>query len=165
MGRERIASGQSYEATYNRTNPLQKFKFLVEIDNFSKSGFQKCSGLEKKVNVVEYRDGGDNNSKRKELGWVDYPNITLSRGMSRDKDMAVWADQCMNINGITCEADIAKRDISIILQTPNGKPARQWEVYDCMICDYKFDDLDAESDDFLIESMEIANEGWEEISI
>lgn len=163
--RERIASGQSYETSYNRTNPLQKFKFLIEIDGFVKSGFQKCTGLEKKVNVVEYRDGGDNNSKRKEPGWTDYPNITLSRGMSRDMDMANWADQCMNINGVTCEADIAKRDISIILQTPNAKPARQWEVYDCMVCNYKFDDFDAESDDFLIESMEIAHEGWEEISI
>lgn len=159
-----VASGQTY-STISRTNPLQKFKFLVEIDQFTKSGFQKVSGLEKKVNTVEYRDGGDNNSKRKEPGWVDFPAITCERGMSQDKDMATWANQSMNIDGVTSTADDAKRDISIILQTPDGVSARQWNVYSAFVSDYKFDDLDATSDDFVIESMEITHEGWEEVDL
>lgn len=159
------ASGQSYNVGVGRTNPLQKFKFRIEIDDFSKVGFQKCTGLEKKVNVVEYRDGGDNNSKRKEPGWVDYPNITCERGMSQDKDMANWANQCMNLDGVVSTSDGAKRDITIVLQTPNGVAVRQWQVYNAFVVDYKFDDFDATSDDFIIESMELAHEGWEEVEV
>ena len=65
-----VVSGQTF-TDGTRKNPYQKFNFLVEIDDFAKAGFRTCSGLEKKVNVVEYRDGGDNNSKRKEPGWTD----------------------------------------------------------------------------------------------
>lgn len=158
------ASGQSFDDA-RRKNPYQKYNFIVDIDDFAKAGFQTVSGLEKKVNVVEYRDGGDYNSKRKEPGWVDYPNITLARGMSDDKDMKDWANKTMNIDGENVASLDAKKDLTITLQDGGHNAVRKWNVYDAFVVDYKFDDLDAESDDFLIETMELAHEGWEEVSI
>lgn len=159
------ASGQSFAQGNNRKNPYQKFNFLVDIDDFGKSGFQTCTGLEKSVNVVEYRDGGDHNSKRKEPGWVNYPNITLGRGMSDDQDMKDWANKSMNIDGETISSADMKRDLTITLQDPSHTARRKWEVYDAFVVNYKFDDLDSESDDFLIETIELAHEGWKEVSV
>lgn len=160
-----VASGQTFSSSSGRKNPYQKFNFLVEIDNFAKAGFQSVTGLEKKVNVVEYRDGGDNNSKRKEPGWTDYPNITLARGMSDDKDLMTWANESMNLDGVSATSTQAKRDMTITLNDARQVGVRRWQVYDAFVVSYKFDDLDATSDDFLIETIEVAHEGWEEVSI
>lgn len=157
-------SGQTFKDG-SRRNPYQKYNFLVEIDGFAKAGFRKCTGLEKKVNVVEYRDGGDNNSKRKEPGWVDFPNITLERGMSQDTDMHTWSLESMNLDGLSKTASQIKRDLTITLNDPRQEAVRRWNLYECWVVSYKFDDLDADSDDFIIESIEIAHEGWEEVRI
>lgn len=159
-----VSSGQTFTDS-SRKNPYQKFNYLVEIDGFAKAGFRKCTGLEKKVNVVEYRDGGDNNSKRKEPGWTDFPNITLERGMSQDKDMSTWANDSMNLDGVAKTSAQAKRDITITLNDARQVPVRRWQVYEAFVVNYKFDDFDADSDDFVIESMEVAHEGWEEVAI
>lgn len=159
-----VTSGQTFTDS-TRKNPYQKFNFLVEIDDFAKAGFRTVSGLEKKVNVVEYRDGGDNNSKRKEPGWTDYPNITLTRGMSQDKDLITWANESMNLDGVKATAVQTKRDLTITLNDARQEPVRRWNVYEAFVVSYKFDDLDADSDDFLIETIELAHEGWEEVSI
>lgn len=159
-----ITSGQTF-TDGSRKNPYLNFNFLVEIDDFAKAGFNKCSGLEKKVNTVEYRDGGDNNSKRKEPSWVDFPPITLSRGMSQDKDLINWANKTMNLDGAWSTSVIAKRDMTITLHDAKHDPVRRWNVYECFVSNYKFGDFDAESDDYMIETVEITHEGWEEISV
>lgn len=159
-----VTSGQTFIDS-TRKNPYQKFNFLVEIDDFAKAGFKTVSGLEKKVNVVEYRDGGDNNSKRKEPGWTDYPNITLTRGMSQDKDLITWANESMNLDGVKKTAVQTKRDLTITLNDARQVPVRRWNVYEAFVASYKFDDLDADSDDFIIETIELAHEGWEEVDI
>lgn len=159
-----VASGQTFKDK-SRVNPYQKFNFLVNIDGFAKAGFKTCTGLEKKVNVVEYRDGGDNNSKRKEPGWVDFPAITLSRGMSQDKDLITWANESMNLDGVKKTSVQAKRDITITLNDARQVGVRKWEVYDAFVSSYKFDDFDADSDDFLIETLEVTHEGWQEVKI
>lgn len=159
-----VVSGQTFtDAT--RKNPYQKFNFLVEIDDFFKAGFKTVSGLEKKVNVVDYRDGGDNNSKRKEPGWTDFPNITLTRGMSQDKDFIKWANESMNLDGVKKTSAQIKRDLTITLNDARQEAVRRWNVYEAFVVSYKFDDFDATSDDFVIETLEIAHEGWEEVAI
>lgn len=159
-----VTSGQTFTDS-TRKNPYQKFNFLVEIDDFAKAGFKTVSGLEKKVNVVEYRDGGDNNSKRKEPGWTDYPNITLTRGMSQDKDLITWANESMNLDGVKKTAVQTKRDLTITLNDARQVAVRRWNVYEAFVASYKFDDFDADSDDFIIETIELAHEGWEEVNI
>lgn len=159
-----VASGQTF-TDGSRKNPYQKFNYLVEIDNFTKAGFKTVSGLEKKVNVVEYRDGGDNNAKRKEPGWTEFSNITLTRGMSQDKDLIGWANESMNLDGVKKTSIQIKRDLTITLNDARQVPVRRWNVYDAFVVNYKFDDLDADSDDFVIETIELAHEGWEEVSI
>lgn len=159
-----VTSGQRFFDS-SRRNPYQKYNWIMEIDGFVKAGFNKCTGLEKKVNVVEYRDGGDNNHKRKEPGWVDFPTITLERGMSQDPDMHQWSLESMNLDGVRKTATQIKRNMTLSLHDPRQEPVRRWNIYECWVVGYSFDDLDAESDDFLIEKMEIAHEGWEEVSI
>ncbi len=163
MGYTKVVSGQTFDST--RSNPYQKFNWIVSIDDFAKAGFKTCSGLEKTVNILKYRDGGDNNYERKEPGFTTYADITLARGMSQDKDMISWANESMNLDGVAKTATQLKRDLTIQLRDPRHIGVRQWNVYEAFIASYKFDDLDASSDDFIIETMVIAHEGWEEVDV
>ena len=79
--------------------------------------------------------------------------------------MITWANESMNLDGVAKTATQIKRDLTIQLRDPRHLAVRQWNVYEAFIASYKFDDLDASSDDFLIETMVIAHEGWEEVDV
>ena len=55
-----------------RTDPLPRFKFLVEIEGIKRAGFQTCSGLEEETEIREYREGGDQSTVRKLAGLNSY---------------------------------------------------------------------------------------------
>ncbi len=47
--------------------------------------FYDCSGLEMSVDVLEYREGGNNDFVHHLPGRVQYPNLVLSRGVTNDE--------------------------------------------------------------------------------
>jgi phage tail-like protein len=161
-----VASGQTFSDSATH-NPYQKFKYVVEIDGFKKAGFNKCTGLEAKVNSVNYRDGGDNNTVHKQPGLVEFSDITLERGMSQDKDMSSWFSELFTLDGSKKVDGTGgfRRNLSIVLQDRAGNPVRRWNVYDAFPSNYKFDDLDAQSDDNLIEMLQLTHEGFEEVTV
>ena len=54
----------------------KKFKFLVEADDVSHSGFQKCSELSVEVAKVEYFEGGSL-IPNKSPGRLTFADVTL----------------------------------------------------------------------------------------
>jgi phage tail-like protein len=63
-----------------RVDPLNNYNFKVEIDGIQVGGFSEASGLESTVEVVEYREGGLNNTVHKLPGKTTYSDIVLKRG-------------------------------------------------------------------------------------
>ena len=49
----------------------------MEIEGIQQARFMECTGRGSQVEVVEYREGGDNATLRKLPGRVSYPDITL----------------------------------------------------------------------------------------
>ena len=60
-----------------RIDPYLNFRFRVEIEGIQQARFMECTGRGSQVEVVEYREGGDNATLRKLPGRVSYPDITL----------------------------------------------------------------------------------------
>ena len=74
-----------------RNDPLKSFSFLVEIDGIPSASFQSVSGLAAEAEVIEYREGADKlTSSRKLPGRVEYPNVTLTRGLTTSRDLWEW---------------------------------------------------------------------------
>lgn len=149
------SSGLGFKKDPTRLIPYSKFRFLVEIDGFVRAGFHKCTGLEAKTEVRKYRDGGDSNQMHKGPGTTDFSNITLERGMSDDFDFVTWYKEAANIDDATV-INNPKRDLAIILLDTNGTEARRWNVYGAFPVSYKFDELDAESNDNMLEYLELS---------
>ncbi|MBO8161155.1 MAG: phage tail protein [Thermosipho sp. (in: Bacteria)] len=159
-------SGQTY-ANSQRHDPLKNYKFLVEITGnmvFAKAGFQKVTGLKMSVNVIEYREGGDNDSKRKMPGLANYEPITLERGMSEDKDMWEFAMKTFDINKKGQLLDPDFRAVMIIkLLDRSGNVAKAWRVDRVWVSEYETGDFDAESDGVMIERIVLQHEGFTKI--
>jgi phage tail-like protein len=134
--------------------PLPKFHFLVEWGG-TRLGFTEVSGLEFETEVIEYREGSSKTyNKSKQPGLTKYANVTLKRGVvTGDLEFfKYWRDSMQFMHP-------QKRDITIKLLDDEHSPVLTWVVRSAWPCKVKYGDLNAGSNEILIESMELAHEG------
>lgn len=148
-----------------RHDPYKDFAFEVVItgaQNFAKFGFSKASGLKGDIDVIEYREGGDNFTAHKSPGQTKYDPITLERGMSEDADSWNWFTQVFNLSGMggqVAEPNF-KGTMQVKLKDRDGSIVRTWECVECWPSSYDVGDLDASGNGVLIERLVIQHEGF-----
>jgi phage tail-like protein len=71
-------------------DPYENFAFTIEISGITRAGFQQCSGIDSTIDVVPYREGGENTTVRKLPGQTNYSNLVLKWGKSDDNDLYDW---------------------------------------------------------------------------
>src|SRR6201989_1329511 len=65
--------------------------FVVNVPDSDTIGlFTQCSGLEMKVDVLEYAEGGNNEFVHQLPGQVSYPNLILERGLTNKDAILKW---------------------------------------------------------------------------
>src|SRR6186713_2537897 len=75
-----------------RFDPYKNFKFRVKWDGHYVAGITRVSGLRRRTDVIEHREGGDPSSSRKSPGRTVYEPITLERGVTHDTAFEDWAN-------------------------------------------------------------------------
>jgi phage tail-like protein len=139
----------------SRNDPFKNYSFLVEIDGISSSSFREVSGLDSEADVIEYREGGDTlTSSRKLPGRVKYSNVTLERGLTTDRALWDWWQTVVDGN-------VQRRGVAITLLDDAGQAVLRWRLREAWIAKVEFSDLDAESNEVAIETIELAHEGLE----
>lgn len=160
------SSGQTF-AESQRHDPYKNFKFLVEITGsmiFAKAGFQKVSGLKASSEVIEYREGGDQDSKRKMPGIVSYDPVTLERGMSEDTNMWDLFLKVFDVEQLHQVNDPNFRVTAVIkLLDREGKIVKAWRIDRAWASDYETGEFDAESSSVMIERIVLQHEGLTKI--
>lgn len=132
-------------------DPLQKFNFTIAIDGLPASvGFQKISGLAREIGVATYSEAGydtEHKLKGRQVGG----QLTCERGAYASKDLENLFTEALSDEG-------ARKDITITLQDRNGNAKRSWRASECWVSKWEIDDLDATSDDVIIEKLTIEYE-------
>lgn len=138
--------------------PLPRFHFIVDWGG-ANIGFTEVSGLDINIDVIEYRSGSSPvQSVTKMPGLIKYSNITLKRGIVKgDADFYKW------INTIQ-QSTVERRDVVISLLNENHEPVMVWKARNAFPVKYSGPDLNAESSDVAIETLELAHEGLSLIS-
>jgi phage tail-like protein len=147
-------------------DPLRNFKFTVDIAGFPGSalGFSKVSGLSSEVEVIEYREGGDTTTNRKFPGQVSFGNVTLERGVTTDSDLVDWLNSIFDPSlGPDQAGDIERFDVTITVKSKQGTIQRQFKLLEAFPASREITDLDAGSNEILIESLELAHQGLVEV--
>lgn len=137
-----------------RVDPYKNFRFLVEIDGLTQAGFSECSGLGSKVEVIEYREGGEPTTVRKLPGRVSYPDITLKWGVTVSRELFDWH------RGVV-QGQIQRKNCSIILLDDSGAQKVRWNLFNAWPSKWDGPALNAKGSEVAIETLTITCEGLE----
>lgn len=149
-------------ADAKRLDPFRGYQFRVTVAGFAgQLAFKKVSGLSIAVNVKEYREGTDPATMRKLPGLAVFDNIVLERGVSDNIDLINWMQEIVSLSQedqLPLD-DEFRREVTIEVLSRRNEIVRQYLATASWPASLKLADLDAESDDVLIESLELAHEG------
>lgn len=141
-----VVATKAYAARTITADPLQSFMFRVSISGLASSvGFQKVGGLSREVAVVEYLENMYDHT-HKLPGRETVGEITFERGMYSDNALqAVYETVFKNNN---CRS-------TVIIQVLDrfGTVRRTFQLAECWFSKYEVADLDATSDDVIIETL------------
>lgn len=136
-----------------RVDPYKNYNFRVEIAGITVAGFSECTGLSSEVEIIEYREGGDN-LVRKLPGLQKFSNITLKRGLTNSLELYEWHRHVL-------QGQTDRRDGSIILLDDAKKPVTRWKFFNGFAQKYEGPRLNAKSNDVAIETLVICCENLE----
>ena len=139
----------------------KKFKFIVEIDQVQHAGFQKCSELSVEIANVQYYEGGSL-IPNKSPGRLTFPDVTLERGATKDRDLFDWFQQVANTaSGLGLTDPDYKRNLDIVQQDRDGATVRRWTLNNAWPVKFVAGEWDNESDENVIESVTLSFDYFE----
>jgi phage tail-like protein len=148
-----------------RLDPYKNFKFQVMWDGRVVAGVSKVSALKKTIEVVLHRCGGDPSAGRHSPGQAKWEAITLERGVTHDTEFERWANKVWNLrSGLGSEVSLRdfRKDIRITIGNEAGQIVLAYNVFGCWVSEFQAqNDLDANANAVLIQSIKLENEGWE----
>ena len=141
-----------------RQDPLRNFRFLIEIEGITSGGFLRVKGLSREVKYESYREGGVNEYEHKLITQVSYPVIVLERGLALDN---LWKWALDVADGIV---ESKRKTVLIRLQNEAGENVWAWQVERALPVKWSASDLDAQSSQVVMESLELAHHGLRKAS-
>jgi phage tail-like protein len=139
-----------------RDDPYGQFNFLIQIDGVTKAGFSEVSGLTTDSNVMEYREGSDNNhgvnTNRQLPGLMKYARIVLKRGFTKDASLWTWRQSVL-------QGQTQRQSGSITLLDEGRNKVLSWSFHDGWPAKWEGPALNAKTSEVAIETLEIVHEG------
>jgi len=135
-------------------DPFASFRFKVEIKGVIEAHFQAVSGLSATTEVQAQAEGGLNTYVHQLKGKTTYGNIVLKRGVTKSRSFYAWimksiANKGKRVNG------------SITLQAEDGSDVKTWNFFRAWPTKWEGGSFDTSSSTALIETLELAHEGFE----
>lgn len=147
----------------HRHDPYKNFKFRIIMDNKVVLGVSKATALKRTTEVVKHRSGGENSTDNKSPGRTTYDALTLSRGITHDREFEQWANMVHPYAG-DASMDLVnyKKNLTLEVMNEKGHVAFRYFLYECWVSEYTaMPDLDANANAVAIESIKIELEGWQ----
>jgi phage tail-like protein len=140
--------------TGDRNDPYSAFNFLVEIDGVTVAGFSECSGLDTETEIIEYRNGDEDITKRKLPGLKSFTNIVLKRGFTQSRELWQWRKKVM-------DGRTERQPGAIVLLNEAREAALRYNFREGWPSKWQGPALNAGSSEVAIETLEIACEAIE----
>lgn len=134
-----------------RQDPFRGFRFLVEIDGITSGGFVRVKGLQREIKHESFREGGVNDYEHKLFTQISYPSVVLERGLAME-DLWKWAQAA-------ADGNIERKTVCIRLHDEAGEKAWAWQLEGAFPVKWACSDLDANSSQVVVESIELAHHG------
>ncbi|REE18426.1 phage tail-like protein [Paraburkholderia sp. BL27I4N3] len=138
-----------------RKDPLRNFRFRLEILGISKGSFSEVTIGETTTEAVDYREGTDPPHARKLDGLTKYGNIVLKRGITDSTDLSDWAAAI-----IAGKIQSNRQTVTIYVMDETGADKARFVVADAWPVKYQPGALNGKGNEVIIETLELAHEGY-----
>jgi len=131
-------------------------QFGLEIDGVELARFTGISGLGYESEVVTFQDTLADGKiiTRKRPGRISFPDIVLKRGLSADNALVDWYQTVVN-------GAVERKSGSVVIYDQSSTEIGRWNFENAWISKWSASDLDAGSDDVMIEEITISHEYME----
>ena len=130
--------------------PFSVHTFVLRIPDVDTVGFfMSCTGLELTFDVYEYREGGRNDLVHRLPGALHYPNLLLSRGLTREDTLLKWF--------WATQSKAQRKDVTLTLR--GGPDERTWTFNEAFPVKWTGPQIDSQGSSIATESLEIAHAG------
>ena len=147
-----------------KKDPLTAYRFRVVIEGYNPIGFTEVSGLSfGESTVINYREGPDEDTVRKQPGLTSYEDIVCKRGLDPDGTLysireSIYVPGGPNYGGGSADPLYRFNGFVYILEKDRTiakvyKFIRGWARL------YGNDPLNSTNEDVLVETLEIVHEG------
>jgi phage tail-like protein len=138
-----------------RNDPLETYNFIVEIDGVTVAGFKELSGIESRIEVVEYREGGESYLPVRKLpGKVTYQNLVLKTGITQDRTLYDW-----HLAWVKRDPTATRKAVKVTLMDGAGQAQLTWTFREAWPVAYLGPCFNAEANLVAIQTIELAHEG------
>jgi phage tail-like protein len=139
--------------------PLLTYRFRVEITGLIAAGFTEVSGLEREIEVEEYKEGGTDYVHKLPTG-IKYPNIVLKTGTGDAALLRAWYEAVSKVVGIG-HLPLPKIPlIYIAVMDDAGEEKMRIMVKSAYPVKWTGPQLNALSSEVAIDTLELAHEGF-----
>lgn len=165
-------------------DPLDKFRWMVEIEGFNRLGFASCETPSVSINTQKYAEGGNHLFPKQIVDSVEYKPVTLQRGVTSDINFHKWAKayfdyiygetQIISIQGTRHNPGVLeipdriataeyRRNVTISHLDRQGRIVKQYVLYNAFPTEYKpASDFSSDADDTLsMERLVLTYESFE----
>src|SRR5262249_31417117 len=144
---------RSTTPTGERTDPYLGFRFRVEVDGLEVGGFSEAGGLDVQIDVMSYREGGENLFEYKLPGPASYPrNLTLKHGLTDVDVFLDWMQQ-------TARGLIVRRNLTLSLLNLQGETAMLWDCRHAFPVRWSGPEFNAGSATAAFDTLELSHHG------
>jgi phage tail-like protein len=140
-----------------RDEPYAAHNFQLIVNGISDDGssvsgaFTEISGLEVEIKPIEYRNGNEDTTVRKEPGLRTQANLVCKRGSTGDTEFWEWIQDALDGNVVRTEG-------AIILNDENQVEVMRWTFARGWPCKYTGPTFNAANNEIAMETLEICIE-------
>ena len=127
-------------------------RFYVKIGGETQGVFTGVSGLQVELEVMDYREGGNNGFIYRLPGFAKIGNLSLKRGIVRKNDFYTWFKQIAN-------GQFVSKNVSVIMYDVDGSPVMTWNFTNAYPVKWIGPHFQASESAVAIETLELAHEG------
>jgi phage tail-like protein len=134
--------------------------FLFEVDGVEIGVFSQVSGLEVRVEVATYQEGGENGYLHNLPGRMTWPNIVLRRGVTDSDALFSWVNKAAGDGFSANNNSLTRSTGAITVIGTDGQRLRAWQLQGVFAVHWRGPNFDAGSTDPLSEELELAHHGF-----
>ena len=127
-------------------DPLEKFRWAVEVDGFTRLGFAACDVPGLSIQAKSYPEGGSHLFPKQIVDSISYKPVSFQRGVTADMSFDGWARQVIEItkgnvintaSGTTTPAADYRRTVNIHHLNRKGEIVKTYILYKAFQIEYE----------------------------